>query len=165
VTRTDAAVLIARALVQLRESGVGAENSQYVIQVSLLQFNTGTLVSSRSRTSPHSMLPAAAQSVRRSLLAHPIPAPTRIRRSAFRDCARFFLFILPRLPVTNDINGTQCSPTTTSTCCHKGHRRQYQWRLRISVRTWTDSRTSFVVASPWSRFSPTLQASDLNDSR
>jgi hypothetical protein len=36
------------------------------------------------------------------------------RRSVFRDCAHFFLFILPRLPVTDDINGTQCSPTTTS---------------------------------------------------
>jgi hypothetical protein len=47
---------------------------------------------------------------RSSRRTSPAPAPAHTRRSAFRDCARFFLFILPRLPVTDDINALNVLP-------------------------------------------------------
>jgi hypothetical protein len=117
----------------------------------------------RSRSSPSRL---NRWSSHRTSLA---PAPAHIRRSAFRDCARFSLHSPSassnRRHQWHSMFSHHHLPLHAFTCCHKGHRRQYQWQLCISIRTWTDSRTSFVAAPPWSRFSPALQASDLNDSR
>jgi hypothetical protein len=111
---------------------------------SLPPLNSSRCFPSCSRMSPRSTLPAAAEFVRRlahararSLLLprcrtssapapphptrtdghhavrHPLPLlPTQGARRL--GTAHISLSILPRLPVTDNFNGTQCSPTTTS---------------------------------------------------